>query len=337
MVRLVQSPRMARFLRPVLLGVAAALISGGCSSLADLAPTGPTPTFRPTNTSTSLPATATQAPTLPATADPGPSPTPFQHVVRSGETLLQIAALYGISLDDLLAINPGVSPQLLSIGQQLMVPGPGGEPLAGLVPSPTPVPLGLDPPACYRRPSIGVWCLTAVHNLSEADLENLTIEFRLDPDGESNAPGPSQTVLAPLNLMPAGSCMPVAAAFPDATGEEEVSVRVLSVLPASELEARYRKPEIQRSRDERQENGLSWRVEGSLSLPLDAAFPNRTLLMAVALDDRHRVVGYVLWEPLVGLAPGETALFAVRVFSLGPPIARIELQAEFFALLPSLD
>lgn len=337
MVRLVQSPRMARFLRPVLLGVAASLIGGGCSPLGDSGPAGLTPTFRPTRTPTALPATATRAPTLPATAEPGPSPTPFQHVVRSGETMLQIAALYGISLDELQAINPGVSPQLLSIGQQLLIPGPGGEPLTGLVSSPTAIPLGLDPPACYRRPSTGVWCLTAVRNLSEADLENLSIEFQLDPDGEGSSGGTSKTVFAPLNLLPAGGRMPLVAAFPEATGGEPVSARVLGVLPASELDTRYRKPDLLRSRDERQENGLSWRVEGSLGLPVDAAFPNRTLLMVVALDDRDRVVGFAVWEPAVDLAPGETIPFTVRVFSLGPPIARLELLAESFALLPSLD
>jgi len=45
-----------------------------------------------------------------------------EHRVRKGETLTGIARRYGIRLRDLEAANPGVRPQLLQIGQRLIVP-----------------------------------------------------------------------------------------------------------------------------------------------------------------------------------------------------------------------
>lgn len=332
MAPLVQSRGMARFLRATIVMVVTAALAGACGPFSEA---GPTITLRPRPSATVPPPTATVPPTQPATAEPGPTPTPFQHVVRSGETLLGIAALYGVSLDSLLALNPGVSPQLLSIGQQLLIPGPEGEPLIGLVPSPTAIPLGLDPPVCFRRPTAGVWCLASVHNSSVTALENLLVEFRLeDEDGD---PVERSTVLAPLNLLPAGGTMPLLAAFADATGEEAVSALVLSVLPATGLESRYRRPVVQRSGDDRQDNGLSWRVDGELALPEDAPASNRTLLLATAFDDRDRVVGFAVWEPESPVAPGESVPFSVRVFSLGPPIARLELISESFALAEAVE
>ncbi len=68
---------------------------------------------------------------------PLPSPTPDrphalpsvrvsseQYVIQSGDTLGQVAALYGIDLATLLAANPGIDPYLLSIGQTVDIPAP---------------------------------------------------------------------------------------------------------------------------------------------------------------------------------------------------------------------
>ncbi len=52
-------------------------------------------------------------PTITALPTIGPSPTPFAHVVKKDDTLLGIAIRYGISLEDLLAANPGIEVVLL--------------------------------------------------------------------------------------------------------------------------------------------------------------------------------------------------------------------------------
>jgi LysM repeat protein len=50
--------------------------------------------------------------------------TPRTHTVAAGETAVRIARRYGISLDALLAANPGLEPRRMRVGQVLTVPSP---------------------------------------------------------------------------------------------------------------------------------------------------------------------------------------------------------------------
>lgn len=48
---------------------------------------------------------------------------PFVHVVVAGDRLDSIATTYNVTMDAILTANPEVDPDLLQIGQQLLVPG----------------------------------------------------------------------------------------------------------------------------------------------------------------------------------------------------------------------
>jgi LysM repeat protein len=282
-------------------------------------------------TFTSTPPAATPLPTVGATAEAGPSPTPFKHVVRKNETLLGIAAMYGVSLDALLAVNPGVDPFVLSIGQELLIPGPEGTPVGSLVPTATPIPLALQPPTCYRKPSGGWWCLGAVRNPTAQDLENLVVEIRLEAAGGGEAQ--TQQVFPPLNRLPAGETMPVAASFPD-NGQDTASASALvqGVIPARDSETRYTVPAVELATNARQAGGRAWQVGGVVTADAKAPEPNRTLVLVTAFDDAGRVVGYAVWEADPTMGPGEKRQFDAQVFSLGPEIARVSLLAESYAL-----
>ena len=52
------------------------------------------------------------------------------YAVAPNDTLWDIAANYGLTLDDLLAANPGVDPKRLMVGQELTIPGISQEALA---------------------------------------------------------------------------------------------------------------------------------------------------------------------------------------------------------------
>jgi len=83
-------------------------------------PTTPTPTATPTLTSTP---TATVRPTRTPTITPTPTEAPPRaHQVQSGETLGSIAELYDSTVDELMILNPGITPELLQVGQVLLVP-----------------------------------------------------------------------------------------------------------------------------------------------------------------------------------------------------------------------
>ncbi len=100
------------------------------------APT-PTPTVIPTHTATPTP-TRSPTPTPTATATPTPIP-PRAHQVQQGETMLGIAQEYDTTLDQILALNPGVVPEQIRVGQVLLIPPATGA--AGAV-EPTSTPAG---------------------------------------------------------------------------------------------------------------------------------------------------------------------------------------------------
>ena len=64
------------------------------------------------------------------------------HTVRSGDTLLSIANEYGTSINDIYALNAGVSPQSLRVGQVLRIK----------LPPPTPTPTSTPAPSATRLP-----------------------------------------------------------------------------------------------------------------------------------------------------------------------------------------
>ncbi|GJM42501.1 MAG: hypothetical protein DHS20C20_27830 [Ardenticatenaceae bacterium] len=70
---------------------------------------------------------------------PPPTPTPIlYHSVRSGQTLWEIAITYGLTLDDLLALNQIDQDKILQLGDLLLVREAEPTPLPTLPPTPTP-------------------------------------------------------------------------------------------------------------------------------------------------------------------------------------------------------
>lgn len=61
-----------------------------------------------------------------------PEPEPFIHVVQRGEYLQYIADLYGVTVEDIVALNDIRNPDLIHPDQELLIPGYGTRP------SPTP-------------------------------------------------------------------------------------------------------------------------------------------------------------------------------------------------------
>ena len=85
---------------------------------------------------------------LPAGNAPPPQ---IIHSVEAGDTLISIAVKYGADLDNILAANPGINPDLIYVGQQIVVPlrPPTATPTITLTPTPTDTPA---PP--YRTPNL---------------------------------------------------------------------------------------------------------------------------------------------------------------------------------------
>lgn len=278
----------------------------------------------PTTTATLRPIPATIEPL----ATPAPTPTPLTHLVESGDTLLGIAGEYGVSLDDLLLANPGIDPGLLRIGQGILIPGPEGQPVGILAPTPTPVSIDYSTPTCYRTPAGAYWCLVLVTNPTQTAVEGITALVTLvDRSGVAMA---SAAAVAPLNLLPAGGALPLAAYFPSPDsvplGAEFLPVSALEV---GSVEERYLPVVVERTVDEPGPERSHWRVRGSLALGEAAsAAAGRLVIVLVAFDETGGLAGFTAEQLPSGLAPGETAAFDLTVFSLGPAIDRVDVLAE---------
>jgi LysM repeat protein len=139
---------------PLIFGISALLLILGAGAIifwlagpennpvALFAPTE-TPTATATNTSTPT-ATATSTPTETPTSIPTDTPTvtptptasgPFIYTVSEGDTLSIISARFDVDLLTVLALNPGLNPNTIFIGQQILIPSPDTQ-----LPTSTPVP-----------------------------------------------------------------------------------------------------------------------------------------------------------------------------------------------------
>ncbi|MCY3604038.1 MAG: LysM peptidoglycan-binding domain-containing protein [Chloroflexi bacterium] len=95
----------------------------------------PEATPRPGAVATREPATATPAPATPAptpvstptstaTSEPTPAPAlePIEYEIVPGDTLSAIAVEFDVSVEAILALNPGLQPDSIQAGQIILVP-----------------------------------------------------------------------------------------------------------------------------------------------------------------------------------------------------------------------
>ncbi|MBX3056075.1 MAG: lamin tail domain-containing protein [Anaerolineae bacterium] len=74
------------------------------------------------------------------TPETAPEPEgPPVHVVKAGDTLANIAQIYGVPMDDIVTANNIANPNFLSVGDQLIIPVGGLATATPLPPEPTPV------------------------------------------------------------------------------------------------------------------------------------------------------------------------------------------------------
>jgi len=302
----------------------------GCSSPTVVNTSQPTTTLvpyifnsaTPVITMTRVPQEFTPIPTL------RPTPTPFIHVVQKDDTLLGIAFRYGVSMDDLLAANPGIDPRILSIDQEIIIPLGEDDPIAQLLPTATPIPLQLSDVNCFPNQADSFWCISTLENDLEQPLEAVSAVLILqDENGLSIE---AKTAYSPLNLIPPGAKIPLAAIFSDIVDEFAYAlIRPSTSFPAQSVDERYIAYELFRDIDEPAEDFKSWRIAGRLlSKDVEGRSAARATILIVALDQRDLIIGFRKIKIVNRIEAGETVNFNAEVFSLGPEIKNVEIYAE---------
>jgi hypothetical protein len=260
-------------------------------------------------------------PTLP----PTPTPTPFMYSVAAGDIMGVIAYTYNLSLDQLIAANPGIDPRFLSIGAQLVIPF--GE--AGSINLPTPVAVEFDSlePKCYISILKEAWCFWLIENNTDAVYENISARFRLyDQDGVEIT---NQLGMIPINRLKIGDRMPVIAYFPPIVPEWSlVQVSIESLLQSPEGSDRFLPVELVDSRVEMGEDNLYADFFGSIRLGNTDITANLIWAAVTAYDDNGDVVGSRRWEADQILEPGTVMDFNITIYSISRPIDHIEIILE---------
>jgi phage tail protein X len=271
----------------------------------------------------------TTAPTQTPSRIPGmtriiqPTPTVFTYTVVQGDTLSSIAQRHGISLEALLAANPGISATTLSIGTKLVIPA-GGQ--ATSEPTVTPAPLPVQQARCWPEATGGSWCLALLKNDYAETLENISAQFILiDSSGKELA---TQVAYGLLDILPPGSAMPLAAHFAGPV-EADVSLQV-QVLTAIRLlpgDTRYLPVRLENTLVSVDASGRTAEVSGRVLLASPGT-ANTLWVLASAYDGSGNVVGIRRWESETALKADATISFNFSVSSVGPAIDRVEFLAE---------
>ena len=297
------------------------VLCGGAVGCGGRVITGPTPTpaslaislATPTVLPTRLPQVLTPAPTN----TPPPAPVPAVHIVQPGDTLLGIALQYNVTLEELYQVNGVLKPELLQIGQSIVIPVPGsvGQPAgdrSGVVIAPThpPLPVTVEHAARYQTPVGSVWVLGEVFNSTDQPVENVQVHVALlDAAGQEVA---SDTPFVALDAVPPGGRAPFGVLFsaPPA-GVIDFQAYVVRADASYQHSARY--AGLQISDLQTKQEGAQYRVSGKAANTgtTDAA---EAQIVITLYDERGRVTGFrQLALPDDQLAAGGSAAFDVLV------------------------
>jgi hypothetical protein len=305
---------MQRFLSCLFLISTLTACAENAEAVTDLSPAVPYQTITPSETPTVIP---------PLTGIILPTPTTFTYIVIHGDTLIGIAGRYGLTLEALLAANPGLQPEALSVGTTLIIPT-GAQ--TSVESASTPAPLPVQQARCWTESDGGLWCFALVQNEYAEALENISTQFTLlDASGQELA---SQVTFALLNTLPPGQSMPLAVHFaPPVQTNVAVRVQVLTTIRLLPGDTRYMPVMLENTLVRVDASGRTARGSGQVILT-GAGTANTLWVLATAYDAAGNVVGVRRWESSSTLKADAPVSFDFLVSSVGPEIERVEFLAE---------
>jgi len=305
---------MRRFPAYLFLLLILSACGGNTSAVTEPAQAVPYQTVTPSTTSTPVPM---------LTGIILPTPTTITHMIIQGDTLTGIAKRYGVTLEALLAANPGMQAAALPVGTTIIIPPSD---VTSIEPTPTPAMLPVQQPRCWSEADGGLWCFALVQNTYADSLENLSAQFTLlDADGKVLE---SQAAFALSDRLPPGQSVPLAIHFPPGfPANVSVQVDVLSDIRLLPGDVRYLPVEVMNTLVSVDASGRAAEVSGLVILT-GSGKANTLWVLATAYDDSGDVVGVRRWESPTALTADSPVSFDFLVSSVGPGIDRVEFLAE---------
>ena len=255
---------------------------------------------------------------------PTPTPMPQQHRVEAGDTLIGIAARYGVTVEDLQALNGIDDPRGLQIGQRLEIPVRR-------------IPEGDANPVrarhALRRVAVAVdgldtaWVMGEVANLDTVPVEQIRVAAHLQTaDGTEMA---RRTALAVRHITPPGEAAPFMFRLGDVSQTAHGwTLAVASIKPAH----------IGDYATELSVGNLRFEPQPSGTVLVSGLVTNHELVavaepevVVTALDARRRVTAVRAMLPDERtLVPGGEVAFEGVLIPLGEPVADVTAFAQGF-------
>jgi LysM repeat protein len=256
---------------------------------------------------------------------PAPSPTPNFHVVTSGETISAIALLYGVKTADILAANPQVNPNIMSVGTRLLIPPPSS---AGPNrTNTTPAPLTAGPLTCISTREGGAQCFLLVKNDQSYPVEDIVARIILGNSQSGQLF--DQLSSSPLDILYPGKAMPLTAYFPPPLPASfQADFQMIDALQVMDGTTRYLETKIEDLEIKINPDGLSVTLNGDIVLINSTASSKKVWVAGIAYDASHQVVGVYRWVSANPLLAGQQLPFTLQVYSTGASITDVEVLAQ---------
>ncbi len=295
------------------------LFAIACSSPNTAAPDGLTPYVTPLMVQSTGVSNPTQPPI------PIPTPTPFVHTVTSGETMSSIAFRYGVETSAVMAANPDVNPNAMSVGVKLVIPSQSGAGIA--LANSTPLPLKTGPLNCARSRDGSISCLLLIQNDQDVPVESM--QARVAVGNSQTGQAGERLTTAPLNILYPGKALALSVVFAnDIPDPIQTRFEMVSAVAVQDGENRYLQTQTDNLQVTRDATGLSARIYGEVSLLSSGLTASNVWAAGIAFDRQGNVVGVRRWERNTPLSSGQKLPFSFTVYSTGAMIDRVEVLLE---------
>jgi LysM repeat protein len=251
------------------------------------------------------------------------TPTPRTYTVLKNDMLGPIASRFGISVDALMAANPGVQPELLRIGQVLIIPGAAIPTTSSIAAAPIGVQIG--PARCFPQSSGAVWCLALATNPTSEPATNISVSLIIFGNPPQAALA-EQTIELPLRFLQAGESIALAAFFSPAEAKGILASAQIRTAVASTADMLI-PVEITRKDSVAREDGIEVTVDfriGAGKLPV----LHRMDAVLTVLDAQGMPIGMRVYRQTGEWRPGQEDQLRMRAFTLGGTAVSYQISLE---------
>ena len=266
-----------------------------------------------------------------------PTPTPIIYTIASGDTILGIAIDHFSTTEEILARNPGVQPNLLSIGQELILPPPATAVFSGDPATPAPLNIEVSSINSYQTPLGSVWLLGQVQNNSPFYTEDVRLELSLI--GPNGTPLGKTTAWTAFSLLAPQESAPFAVLINEPPGEiEQTQVAIIGGRAFPQLnpqsDSRTLSLTVEESSFAINENSIT--VQGVI-LNQGETTAEQTQLTVTLYDSQNNISGYGQLTLNQPLPPQQRAPFQLTLAPPGAPPTDLTFHLQALTTPPTVE